>query len=115
MDPYNQQYQQNPQYQQYPQYDPFQQYQQPVNPTCRKQLIISILQLFFAPPFLGFIPLVLTILANISWKEGRYEDYQNRTEMARGFIVIGWVAAALQAFVMVGLILYFYAMVTSGF
>ncbi len=78
--------------------------------------IISILQIFFAPLFLGFIPLMLTILANIAWKEGRYEDYQNRTKMAGGFIVIGWVAAALQAFVGVGLILYmFYAMVTSGF
>ena len=71
------------------------------NPTYLKHLIQSIIQLVY---FVGvpLVPLILTISANKSWKNGDHEAYRKKTKVASVFLIIGWIYLGIEVIVLLG-------------
>ena len=87
----------------------------PRNPTFERDLIFSIIHLVFCP-IIRTIPLILTILANSSWKKGSYESYEKLTKAAKVILIIGWVLIGIEAIAVIGGFIYiFVGLATSGF
>ena len=49
------------------------------NPKFVVKLIVSII-LTIIPPFIGVVPLILTIISYFQWKHGKFESYKKTRE-----------------------------------
>ena len=86
------------------------------NPNFSNHIIYSVIQIIFVPLLYGLIPLILTISANSAWKDGRNEDYEKRTRIAKIFLTIGWIYLAVDVVVLIGFFIYlFVELLNSGF
>ena len=90
---------------------------QPASPEKPKfvgKLIFSII-LSIIPPYLGVVPLILTIISYFQWKHGNFDSYKKTREANTLCLVIAGVIVGLYLLTVFGMLALCYGLASTGY
>lgn len=86
----------------------------PEKPKFVGKLIFSII-LTIIPPFIGVVPLILTIISYFQWKHGKFESYKKTREANTLCLVIAGVIVGLYLLTVFGMLALCYGLASTGY